>query len=57
MHRLPNTYIADIVAASSCFPIVFEPINYPRDFFKYDEKKEKADLETKLHCMIISYRA
>lgn len=49
--------IADIVAASSCFPIVFEPINYPRDFFKYDEKKEKADLETKLHCMIISYRA
>ena len=43
--------IADIVAASSCFPIVFEPINYPRDFFDYDEKEERAQTNMQVQLM------
>lgn len=43
--------IADMVAASSCFPIVFEPINYPRDFFEYDEKKERAQTSMQIQLM------
>jgi predicted acylesterase/phospholipase RssA len=30
--------LADIAAASSCFPSAFEPINYPKDFFGMAEK-------------------
>lgn len=37
-----NLRLADILAASSCFPIVFEPINYPRDFYDYQEDDEAA---------------
>lgn len=43
--------IADIVAASSCFPMVFEPINYPRDFFEYDEKEERAQTNMQIQLM------
>lgn len=46
-----NIRIADIVAASSCFPMVFEPINYPRDFFEYDEKKERAQTSMQIQLM------
>lgn len=34
--------LSDILAASSCFPIVFEPINFPRDFKDYSEDDEFA---------------
>ena len=34
--------LADILAASSCFPIAFEPINFPRDFKDYSEDDEFA---------------
>lgn len=37
-----NYRIADILAASSCFPIVFEPINHPRDFKDYNDDSENA---------------
>ena len=43
--------IADIVAASSCFPMVFEPINYPRDFFEYDEMEERAQTNMQIQLM------
>ena len=43
--------IADIVAASSCFPMVFEPINYPRDFFEYDENEERAQTNMQIQLM------
>ena len=43
--------IADIVAASSCFPIVFEPINYPRDFFIYDKTEERAQTNMQVQLM------
>lgn len=43
--------IADIVAASSCFPIVFEPINYPRDFFDYEENEERAQTNMQVQLM------
>lgn len=32
--------LSDIVAASSCFPLVFEPIRYPRDFIHKKQDKE-----------------
>lgn len=34
--------LSDILAASSCFPIAFEPINFPRDFKDYSEDDEFA---------------
>lgn len=34
--------LADILAASSCFPIAFEPINFPRDFKDYPVNDEFA---------------
>lgn len=34
--------LADILAASSCFPIAFEPINFPRDFKDYSVSDEYA---------------
>lgn len=42
--------LADILAASSCFPIAFEPINFPRDFKNYPENDELAqsDMQTLL---------
>ena len=43
--------IADIVAASSCFPIVFEPINYPRDFFIYEKTEERAQTNMQVQLM------
>ena len=43
--------IADIVAASSCFPMVFEPLNYPRDFFDYGENKERAQTSMQTQLM------
>lgn len=43
--------IADIVAASSCFPIVFEPMSYPRDFFEYDENEEQAQTNMQIQLM------
>lgn len=49
--RAGKMRIADIVAASSCFPMVFEPINYPRDFFEYDEKEEQAQTNMQIQLM------
>lgn len=42
--------LADILAASSCFPIAFEPINFPRDFKKYSVNDEfaQSDMQTLL---------
>lgn len=42
--------LADILAASSCFPIAFEPINFPRDFKYYPENDEfaQSDMQTLL---------
>lgn len=42
--------LADILAASSCFPIAFEPINFPRDFKNYPENDEfaQSDMQTLL---------
>lgn len=34
--------LSDILAAFSCFPIAFEPINFPRDFKDYSEDDEFA---------------
>ena len=33
---LEEVYIADVVAASSCFPVGFEPMYFPDDFFLND---------------------
>ena len=49
--RAGKMRIADIVAASSCFPMVFEPINYPRDFFEYDENEERAQTNMQIQLM------
>ncbi len=35
--------MADILAASSCFPAAFEPINFPTDFV-FSDKKNAADM-------------
>lgn len=42
--------LADVLAASSCFPIAFEPILYPRDFKNYSENDEfaQSDMQTML---------
>lgn len=42
--------LADILAASSCFPIAFEPINFPRDFKNYPVNDEfaQSDMQTLL---------
>ena len=46
-----NLRLADVMAASSCFPIAFEPINYPRDFIDYDENDEAAQSELQTMLM------
>ena len=39
-------FLADILAASSCFPIVFEPIKYPSDFYEEDDAHEsRSEIE------------
>lgn len=45
-----NLRLADILAASSCFPIAFEPINYPRDFYDYleDDEAAQSNIQTML---------
>lgn len=43
--------LADILAASSCFPLVFEPINYPRDFFSFDAESEDAQTMLQIPIM------
>lgn len=37
-----NTKLADIVASSSCFPMGFEPLVYPDDYYKHDSADYKA---------------
>ncbi len=39
--------LADIIAASSCFPGGFEPIEMPRDFFRKDSEPMQAFMATK----------
>ena len=40
-----NIRLADIMAATSCFPLVFEPIMYPKDFeFSYTDRLRTSPL-------------
>lgn len=36
--------LADILASSSCFPIVFEPMLFPTDFFSKEEPREALSM-------------
>jgi ABC-type Fe3+-siderophore transport system permease subunit len=37
-----DTKLADIIASSSCFPMGFEPLVYPDDYYKHDTAEYKA---------------
>ncbi|MGH2664770.1 patatin-like phospholipase family protein [Flavobacterium sp.] len=51
---LKQIRFGDILAASSCFPLGFEPIMFPRDF-SYNEGPTQANLKAALHLKTYSW--
>lgn len=55
-HTLKKIRLADMMAASSCFPMGFEPIVYPEDFTYNKDGKELTEEELYAAVIIENYK-